>query len=138
MKHFFFRNGLVVLLCLCSFSCYAASMKRAKASSSLKMAMESYLDAAKQKMLNIQSVMVIQHGKVRYEKWLNGGEAEKPHVLNSVSKTFTSAAVGLAIEEGLLSLDDRLVSFFRFCPFEPFVPPLFIAFGIRADRIGPV
>ena len=97
MKHFFFRNGLVVLLCLCSFSCYAASMKRAKASSSLKMAMESYLDAAKQKMLNIQSVMVIQHGKVRYEKWLNGGEAEKPHVLNSVSKTFTSAAVGLAI-----------------------------------------
>lgn len=112
MKHFFFRNGLVVLLCLCSFSCYAASMKRAKASSSLKMAMESYLDAAKQKMLNIQSVMVIQHGKVRYEKWLNGGEAAKPHVLNSVSKTFTSAAVGLAIEEGLLSLDDRLVSFF--------------------------
>ena len=74
--------------------------------------MENYLQDAKEKDLNIQSVMVLQHGKVKYEKWLNGGEAQKPHVLNSVSKTFTSAAVGLAIEEGLLSLDDKLVSFF--------------------------
>jgi len=89
-----------------------AAIKRAKPQSALNSAMEKYLQAAADQKLNIHSVMVLQHGKVLYEKWLNGGEAEKPHILNSVSKTFTSAAVGLAIGEGLLSLDDKLVSFF--------------------------
>lgn len=122
MKHFIFRYGLTVLFCLCGFALTSASakstgkgtasLKHAKPDSRLNAAMENYLQAAKDQMLNIQSVMVLQHGKVKYEKWLNGGEALKPHVLNSVSKTFTSAAVGLAIEEGLLSLDDKLVSFF--------------------------
>ena len=122
MKHFIFRYGLTVLFCLCGFTLTGASakstgkgtasLKHAKPDSRLNAAMENYLQAAKDQKLNIQSVMVLQHGKVKYEKWLNGGEALKPHVLNSVSKTFTSAAVGLAIEEGLLSLDDKLVSFF--------------------------
>ena len=89
-----------------------ASIERAETDEGLNAAMEKYLQSAKDKKLNIQSVMVLQHGKVLYEKWLNGGESQKPHVLNSVSKTFTSAAVGLAIGEGRLSLDDKVVSFF--------------------------
>ncbi|MDO5310236.1 MAG: serine hydrolase [Planctomycetia bacterium] len=88
------------------------SIERAQCDEDLNAAMEKYLQSAKDKKLNIQSVMVLQHGKVLYEKWLNGGEPQKAHVLNSVSKTFTSAAVGLAISEGLLSLDDKVVSFF--------------------------
>lgn len=124
MNHFINRYGLTLLLCLCSVgntltpasakanTKKATSIKRAKASSSLDAAMEKYLQAAKEQKLNIQSVMVLQHGKVKYEKWMNGGEPQTPHVLNSVSKTFTSAAVGLAISEGLLSLDDKLISFF--------------------------
>lgn len=118
MKHFTYRLGLSVLFSFCCLygsalkPSKANTMKRAKAGSTLEAAMEKYLQSASEQKLNIQSVMVVQHGKVKYEKWLNGGEAQKPHVLNSVSKTFTSAAVGLAIEEGLLSLDDKLVSFF--------------------------
>ena len=125
MKRFFNRYGLTVLFCLCSLCSYALtpispkeaskkaiSIKRAKTNASMGAAMEKYLQDAKDKNLNIQSVMVLQHGKVIYEKWLNGGEPQKPHILNSVSKTFTSAAVGLAIDEGLLSLDDKLISFF--------------------------
>ena len=124
MKHFFNRYGLTVLFCLCGLCGYATTsgspktapkkmaMKRAKTNSNLQAAMENYLLDAKEKDLNIQSVMVLQHGKVIYEKWMNGGEPQMPHILNSVSKTFTSAAVGLAIDEGLLSLDDKLISFF--------------------------
>ncbi|MBO7120730.1 MAG: serine hydrolase [Bacteroidaceae bacterium] len=125
MKHLINLCGLAVLLCLCCLKGNAmtpdspkevpgkvTTMKRAKAQSKLNAAMERYLQAASDKNLNIHSVMVLQHGKVLYEKWLNGGEQNKPHILNSVSKTFTSAAVGLAIGEGLLSLDDKLISFF--------------------------
>ena len=34
------------------------------------------------------------------------------HRIYSVSKSFVSVAVGLAVEDGLLSLEDKLVSFF--------------------------
>ena len=88
------------------------SLERAEPSANLKTAMDGYLKAAEEQKLKVQSIMVLQHGKVLYEKWWNGGEPDKPHVLNSVSKTFTATAVGLAIQEGLLSLDDKLVSFF--------------------------
>ena len=119
------RCGLIVLIVLCSLNVGAqdadrqnatnlktTSIERAEPDDVLNAAMEKYLQGAKDKKLNVQSVMVLQHGKVLYEKWLNGGEPQKPHVLNSVSKTFTAAAVGLAIGEGLLSLDDKVVSFF--------------------------
>ena len=125
LKRFVSRCGLIVLLGLCGLNVGAqdpdrqgaasvktTSLERAEPDEGLNAAMEKYLQSAKDKKLNIQSVMVLQHGKVLYERWLNGGEPQKPHVLNSVSKTFTSAAVGLAIDEGLLSLDDKVVSFF--------------------------
>ncbi|GHA48494.1 MULTISPECIES: serine hydrolase [Streptomyces] len=35
--------------------------------------------------------------------------AERPHLLYSLTNSFTSVAVGLAIADGLLSLDDRVV-----------------------------
>src|SRR6185437_16958310 len=35
--------------------------------------------------------------------------ADRPHLLYSLTKSFTSTAVGLAIADGLLSLDDRVV-----------------------------
>ena len=116
MKQFVSRFAVIslsglFLLCGCGQG-DSSSLKRAKPDKSLDDAMEIYLKGAEDQGLNIQSVMVLQHGKVLYEKWLNGGEAETPHVLNSVSKTFTSAAVGFAIGEGLLSLDDKIVSFF--------------------------
>lgn len=73
---------------------------------------EDYCGALVERDQNVQSVMVVQGGKVIFERWMNGGAADEPHVLNSVSKTFTSIAVGFAIDEGLLKLDDRLVDIF--------------------------
>ena len=40
---------------------------------------------------------------------MSEGKEDTPHILNSVSKTFTSMAVGLAISEGRLALDEKLV-----------------------------
>ena len=116
MKHFPSCYGMAVLAGLCLLSGCSGSrsteLDRAKPGKELEAAMEAYLQSAEDEGLNIQSVMVLQHGKVLYEKWWNGADASTPHVLNSVSKTFTSAAVGIAIGEGLLSLDDKVVSFF--------------------------
>ena len=38
--------------------------------------------------------------------------ADRPHMLFSLSKSFTSSAIGLAVAEGRLSVDDPVLSFF--------------------------
>jgi CubicO group peptidase (beta-lactamase class C family) len=62
--------------------------------------------------LDVHSIMVLHHGKVVAEKWYSEGAPDVPHVMNSVSKSYTATAVGFAISEGLVSLDDKVVSFF--------------------------
>lgn len=60
----------------------------------------------------IHSVMVLRHGKVIAEMYPAPFKAEYGHQLFSCSKTFTAAAVGIAIMENRLRLDDRLAAFF--------------------------
>ena len=45
-------------------------------------------------------------------RWWAPYDAQSPHSLYSLSKSFTSTAVGLAIAEGKLSLDDEVLKFF--------------------------
>ncbi|WP_350277143.1 serine hydrolase [Kribbella sp. HUAS MG21] len=60
----------------------------------------------------IQTLMVLRHGQVVLEEAWAPYRLEDRHLLFSVSKSFTSTAIGLAIDEGLLSLEDPVVSFF--------------------------
>ncbi len=60
----------------------------------------------------IHSVIVMRHGKVIGEIHPAPFKAEYGHTLFSCSKTFTSAAVGIAIGEHRLKLTDRLATFF--------------------------
>ena len=61
---------------------------------------------------DIHHVMVLRHGQVVAELHPAPFRAEDAHTLYSASKTFTSLAVGIAIDENLLRLDDRVVTFF--------------------------
>jgi CubicO group peptidase (beta-lactamase class C family) len=54
----------------------------------------------------------VRHGQVVAEGWWGPYDARTPHVLYSLSKSFTSTAVGLAIADGKLSLDDEVLKFF--------------------------
>ncbi|MBR2084758.1 MAG: serine hydrolase, partial [Muribaculaceae bacterium] len=60
----------------------------------------------------IHHVMVLRHGHVVAELHPAPFRAEDAHTLYSASKTFTSLAVGIAIDENLVRLDDRVVTFF--------------------------
>lgn len=62
--------------------------------------------------MGLHSFMVVRHGKVASEAWWAPYAPEKPHTLFSSSKTFTGLAVGFAVQDGLLSLNDRVVDFF--------------------------
>ncbi len=60
----------------------------------------------------MHSFMLVRHGKVVAEGWWTPYNPDSPHVLFSLSKSFTSTAVGLAVAEGKLSIDDEVLKFF--------------------------
>jgi CubicO group peptidase (beta-lactamase class C family) len=60
----------------------------------------------------VHSFMLVRHGKVVAEGWWKPHSPDESHVLHSISKSFTSTAVGLAVAEGKLSIDDPVLKFF--------------------------
>ena len=71
-------------------------------------AISALLDRLEEKSIECHSLMVLHHGHVVAEGWWAPYSADRPHLLYSLTKSFTSIAVGLAIADGLLSLDDRV------------------------------
>ena len=102
-----FLAAFIILLSSCTKP--TDPLPRRKASVALDEAFSTYLQAVADSTEDLHGIMVIQHGKVLEEKFFVPDTA---HILNSVSKTFTATAVGFAIHEGLLSLDDRIVDLF--------------------------
>lgn len=72
----------------------------------------AFLAAVEAKPGGIHSFMLLRHGQVAAEGWWAPYAASYPHMLFSLSKSFTSTAVGLAVSEGLLTVEDPVVSFF--------------------------
>lgn len=77
----------------------------------------------------MDSFMLIRHGHVVAEGWWAPYDADTPHALYSGTKSFTSTAVGLAMAEGRLRLDDRVLGFF------PAEAPAEPSDHLRATRI---
>jgi CubicO group peptidase (beta-lactamase class C family) len=72
----------------------------------------AFVEEADRKIDSLHSFMLLRHGQVVAECWWSPYDAKTRHELYSLSKSFTSTAVGLAIAEGKLSLDDPILKFF--------------------------
>jgi CubicO group peptidase (beta-lactamase class C family) len=73
---------------------------------------QAFVQSVEASELELHSFMLLRHGHVLAEKWWPPYESESPHTLYSISKSFASTAIGLAVDEGLLSLQDQVLSFF--------------------------
>jgi CubicO group peptidase (beta-lactamase class C family)/poly(3-hydroxybutyrate) depolymerase len=72
----------------------------------------AFVDAVDRNIDSLHSLMVVRNGKVVAEGWWNPYDSSTRHELYSLSKSFTSTAVGIAISEGRFKLDDKVASFF--------------------------
>lgn len=73
----------------------------------------AFVDALEQHPgIDPHGVMLVRHGHVVAEGWWAPYSADRVHLLYSLSKTFMSTAVGFAVQEGLLSLDDAVADHF--------------------------
>lgn len=71
-----------------------------------------FIDAIEKSKIEFHSFMVIRHGHVVAEGWWAPYAAPLKHTLYSLSKSFTSTAVGFAVSEGRLKVEDKVISFF--------------------------
>ena len=80
----------------------------------------AFIETADKEIDTMNSFMLVRRGHVVAEAWWAPYDRDTPHLLYSLSKSFTSTAVGLAIAEGKLSLDDPVLKFFpEHAPAEP-------------------
>src|SRR5262249_24879685 len=94
-------------------ACFGADLPRSnpEAQGVSSAAVLAFVEAA-DKIDSMNSFMLLRHGHVVAEGWWAPYDAESPHSLFSLSKSFTSTAVGMAIAEGKPSLDDGVLKFF--------------------------
>ena len=71
-----------------------------------------FVNEAEKQNAGLHSFMVIRHGHVVAEGWWAPYRADISHDLYSLSKNFTSTAIGLAVQEGKLTINDKVISFF--------------------------
>lgn len=109
----------VLLLVGCqSATPYVVDLPRAaETPAEVEAAVDAFVEATRTRpvapdSIALHSIMIVKHGEVVLERWFREHTPETPHPMFSVSKTFTATAVGMAIEDGKLKLDDKVVSFF--------------------------
>ncbi len=71
-----------------------------------------FVEETEKNIKDLHSFMLLRHGQAAAEGWWAPYAADRPHMLFSLSKSFTSSAIGMAIAEGKLSINDPVVSFF--------------------------
>ncbi len=118
MKNSFFKRALMsaaVLLALgASAYAYNDGLPRStpEAEGVPSETIVQFFKDLEQSGLEIHSIMVIRHGKVIAEHWWAPYGPEYTHAMYSFTKTMTGAAVGFAVQEGLLKVSDKVISFF--------------------------
>lgn len=72
----------------------------------------SFLEAVAAGSFELHSLMVARRGSLVASAWYAPYRPEVAHQLYSLSKSFTSTAVGFAVKEGKLRVSDQVVGFF--------------------------
>ncbi len=102
--------SVLLLVTGCGNPKTTSALPRGKVSPEWTSAVEAFYQDAVEAQPN--SIMVLENGEVIFEKHFAGFGPDSLHEVYSVSKTVLAIATGFAVEEGLLSVDDRVIDFF--------------------------
>lgn len=77
-------------------------------------ALYNFMREMKSNGSNMHSMMMLRHGKVAAECYRYPYKSAAPMAMFSLSKGLTSTAVGIAVNEGLLALSDKVETYFPY------------------------
>ncbi len=60
----------------------------------------------------VEGIVIVRHSGLVAESYYHGYGPDRPHDIRSATKSITSLLIGIAIDQGKLSLDTSVVSFF--------------------------
>lgn len=72
----------------------------------------NFINQLHKRGIHMHSVIGIRHNKVFFEGYYAPFTKDKFHRMYSVSKSFVAGAIGLLLDEGRISLDDKVASYF--------------------------
>lgn len=75
-------------------------------------ALDAFATAMEREVDALHSFILVRHGQVVAECWWEPFRPDDQHIMFSLSKSFTSTAIGLLVAEGRLSVDDDVLSLF--------------------------
>ena len=109
-------------LALSGHSAFSASVKTAnrislprstpEAQGVSSTAIIDFLEKVAQSKIDFHSIMVLRHGHIIAEGWWSPYAPHLKHTLYSLSKSFTSTSIGLAVNEGRFTIDAPVLDFF--------------------------
>lgn len=73
----------------------------------------NFLERIEEEQINMHGFIVLRKGQIAAEGYWSPYSRENIHRMYSISKSFVSLAIGLLIDEGKLSLNDHIVTFFK-------------------------
>jgi CubicO group peptidase (beta-lactamase class C family) len=75
-------------------------------------AISAFLNAIESNNIEMHTFKILRHGQIAAEGAWAPYQLDDPHILFSLSKTVSATAIGLAVQEGLLTVDDLLIDIF--------------------------
>lgn len=103
-------RNIILPLFLCLVSCHQNTTLERAYRADLQAAGDSvFLDINHISSSDLHSLLIVQDGKITYERYGIGHDKDEVHILWSATKTFTALAAGFAQQEGLLDWDDLLI-----------------------------
>ena len=70
------------------------------------------MDRMEKEKIDITSFVLLRHGKILCEAYYEPYEKDQLRTVFSLSKTFTSMAIGIAAGEGKIDLDEKITDLF--------------------------
>jgi CubicO group peptidase (beta-lactamase class C family) len=112
-----FSSGVLVALLFINITVYAQPKQGLPRSTPEAEGISSegilnFLQAAGESNIEFHSIMILRNGKVIAEGWWNPYRPDLKHTMYSVTKSWTSSAIGFAVSEKLLTVNDKVISFF--------------------------
>lgn len=105
---------IVTLICFTTTSVSAQILERQSPESQgvSSKGVLAFVQALEQEVDSPHGFVLLRHGHVIAQGWWAPYQRKSPHMLYSLSKSFTSTAIGLLADEGKIDIDDSVLSFF--------------------------